>query len=284
MAPELPRNHDAGTAPRVSFVVPAFNEPPAVIRASLDSVRAQSFSDFECLVIDESTDLDRALACRKLCERDARFLYIRPEARIGLAGSLNLGLERARGEYIARFDSDDICLPDRLALQVAYMDSHADVGVVGGALEIIDEDGRSVAFRSYPEGHDAIARGIHLTTTLAHPTVMFRRDAGARFGKYDPAFRFAEDLDLWLRWMNAGVRFGNLPHVLVRYRQNSTRRNHQHWRFNLRARTRNFRMRHLLRRVVGISVIAMWMILPAPLQEAGFRAAMLGRQRPAGNA
>lgn len=269
-----------GNAPRVSFVVPAFNEPPAIIRASLESVRAQSFADFECLVVDESTDPARALACRQLCDEDQRFVYIRPDQRIGLAASLNLGLNRARGEYVARFDSDDLCLPDRLALQVSYLDNHADIGVVGGALEIIDDDDRTLAYRSYPTRHDAIARGIHLTSTLAHPTVMFRRSAGLRFGAYDPAFRFAEDLDLWLRWMNAGVRFGNLPQVLVRYRQTSTRRNRQHWRFNLRARTRNLRLKHVLLRAVGIVGISLWMVLPAAVQEAGFRAAMLGRRRP----
>nr|WP_168561039.1 glycosyltransferase [Rhizobacter sp. SG703] len=269
------------TNPRVSLVVPCFNEAPEIVRASLDSVRAQTLADFECLVIDESTDAQRALACRQLCERDARFIYVHPSERLGLARSLNLGISRARGEFIARFDSDDVCMPQRLAAQVAWLDAHPQAGVVGGALEIMDEDGTTLAFRHYPGTHAAIARGMHMTTTIAHPTVMFRRELAGRHGTYDPDFRFSEDLDLWLRWLNAGVVFGNLPDMLVRYRQQNTRRHQDHWRFNLKARTRNFAGRHLLRRSVGICGIALWSTLPASVQEGVFRSLLLKRRQSA---
>ena len=270
------------TCPRVSIVMPSFNETPAVVQASLASVRAQTWSDFECIVVDESTDAERAQACRQACERDARFIYVHPSERIGLPRSLNLGLARARGEYVARFDSDDLCMPDRLAQQVAWLDAQPQIGVVGGALEIIDESGATLAYRGYPLAHRDIARGMQMTTTVAHPTVMFRRALVEQHGGYDPGFRFSEDLDLWLRWINAGVRFANLPQRLVRYRQQNTRRHQNHWRYNLRARLRNFASPYLLRRAAGICCIALWSALPAPLQERVFRALMLRRWHAAG--
>lgn len=263
--------------PRVSVVVPSFNEPAPVIRQSLASVAAQTFDDFECLVVDDSTDAQAAATCRALCEQDVRFRYLRPEQRLGLAGSLNLGIAQARGELIARFDSDDLCLPDRLAQQVAFMAANPEVDVLGGGLEIIDEGGRTLAFRSYPPTHDEIERRIHFTTTIAHPTVIMRRRVIDAAGGYDPAFRFAEDLDLWLRLLNRGARFANLPEVLVRYRQQNTRRSPRHWRFNLRARTRNFGLRRLPQRLLGLAAIALWISLPDAVQERLFHRLVLRR-------
>lgn len=271
-------------APRVSIVVPSFNELPQIVGASLASVRAQTMEDFECIVVDESTDEHRARACRQFCEADPRFIYVHPSERLGLAGSLNLGLSRARGALVARFDADDLCEPQRLALQAAFLDANPTVDVLGGALEVIGEDGRHQGVRRYPLEHIDIARRMQLTNAIAHPTVMYRRIVVERHGGYDTSFRYSEDLDLWLRWLNVGVRFANLPHVLVRYRQQVTRRNTLHWRYNLRARTRNFGRSFALRRAAGIGCIAVWSALPAAVQEAVFRLLMLrgSRQRDTG--
>jgi glycosyltransferase involved in cell wall biosynthesis len=161
--------------PQVSIVVPAFNESPEIIEQSLLSIAAQSLNDFECLVIDESTDPASVKACRDFCDRDARFQRVTPDRRLGLAASLNLGISMAKADLVARFDSDDICMPERLALQVTYMQQHPDVGVLGGKLELMDESGKTLAFREYPYGHDAIERRFQTTTPIAHPTVMMRR-------------------------------------------------------------------------------------------------------------
>jgi glycosyltransferase involved in cell wall biosynthesis len=263
--------------PIVSIVVPSFNEKAEIVRASLDSLKVQTFTDFECIVIDESTLQDRADACAACCAGDARFIYVHPKQRLGLAASLNLGIDKARGEFIARFDADDLCAPDRLALQVKFLKEHPQLSLVGGALEIIDEEGKSTAIRDYPLSHIDIAKGIHFTSTVAHPTAMFRRSVALAHGAYDPDFRFSEDLELWLRWMRAGIRFANLPQILVRYRQNETRRNTQVWRYNLKARIRNFATEHMVRRIVGICGIGIWMALPAAVQERAFKALVFRR-------
>lgn len=263
--------------PKVSVLVPVFNEPREVLELSLSSIMVQSFSDFECIVVDESTHSESARVCEQICTRDSRFRYIHPKARLGLPGSLNLAISMARGELLARFDSDDICMPDRLALQVEFLRAHPDISVCGGALDIISSEGKFLAHRGYPQTSPEIVKGMQLTTTIAHPTVMFRKEAIERHGGYNPDFRFAEDLDLWLRWLNAGLHFANLPQVLVHYRQNNTRRDQRHWRFNLRARISNFSRQYLVRRTIGIACIAMWVAMPKIAQEQIFKTLILRR-------
>lgn len=106
--------------PLISVIIPTFNENVKFLRASLESVRTQTLTDFECIVIDESTNSEAASVCRRFCSENSRFQYIRPNKRIGLAGSLNLAISQARGKLIARFDSDDVCMPNRLELQAAF--------------------------------------------------------------------------------------------------------------------------------------------------------------------
>lgn len=268
----------ASTIPRVSIIVPSFNEPEDVLRESLDSIAAQTFGDFECLVIDESTQAEAAAYCRALCERDARFRYVHPEQRIGLAASLNLGIQMARAHLIARFDADDICLPYRLEKQLAFLDAHPEIGVLGAGLEIFTAERGTIAIRHYPADAARIERLFQCTTPIAHPTVMLRKSVLERFGAYDPRFRFAEDLDLWLRLLNHGVRFANLPEVLVRYRQQSTARNTQHWKFNIQARVRNFSRRHCFLRAWGLLVISTWRVIPKSLQERVFHLLILRKR------
>ena len=257
--------------PKVSVIVPAFNEPVETLEESLTSVMGQTFGDFECIVVDESTQPELAQACECICARDARFRYVHPAERLGLPGSLNLAISMARGELLARFDSDDVCLPERLAVQVAFMDNHSEVGVVGAGLEIIDENGLPTAVRHYPQSFAEIARKLQFTTSLAHPTVVYRASIAHSHGAYDPTFRYSEDLDLWLRWLNKGIVFANVPDVLVKYRQVQTQRHRNHWRFNLRARIRNFAPSFLFRRLAGIACIGTWSVLPPFIQEMVFR-------------
>ena len=265
------------TTARVSVVVPSFNEPPEVLGAALGSLKVQTFRDFECIVVDESTEARSASFGQAFCAADARFHYIRPAHRIGLAASLNLGIESACGELIARFDADDVANPVRLERQVAFLDEHPQVGLVGSDMEIVDDEGWHTAFRRYPTDHTAIRRAMQTTNAVAHPTVMYRRSVVDAHGRYDPTFRYSEDLELWLRWLNAGVVFANLGQPLVRYRQARTVRGRAHWESNLRARRLHFAGDHLARRLLGLGALALWMAVPAGLQERAYRRLMLQR-------
>jgi GT2 family glycosyltransferase len=254
----------------VSVIVPCFNEEPAIVEACFASLRAQTFADFECIVVDDSTGDSRARACQAACARDARFAYLRPELRLGIAGSLNLAISHARGSLVARADCDDLSHPDRLARQVAVLQSRDDIGVLGCALAVIDPSGRPTAQRRYPAEHDQIARAMQITNAMAHPTVVIRRSVLDLHGVYDPAFRYCEDLELWLRLINAGVRFANLAAPLVTYRQETTQRPATHWRANLSARAKNLSQRMILRRLLGLTAIAAWSVTPEALRRLAY--------------
>lgn len=266
------------TSPLVTVVVPSFNEAPDIVGASLQSLRAQTFSNFECIVVDESTRPELVAACEAACAEDKRFIYIHPTERLGLSESLNLAISKARGQLIARFDSDDICMPNRLELQVAFLRAHPEISVVGGAMDIISTEGRFIAHRRYSQTPNKIASAMQFTNAIAHPTVMFRKEVIDHYGGYNPSYRYCEDLDLWLRWMNADVLFENLPQVLVQYRQDNTRRDHLNWRYNLRVRLSNFSSRYLIRRIIGITFIAAWVAVPGKLQEQIYKVILLRRR------
>lgn len=262
-------------APRISVVVPVFNVPADILEISLGSVRDQTFTDFECLVVDDSTDRSLAEHCREICAKDERFKYIKPSERLGLPASLNLGISLAAADLIARFDSDDICAQNRFFLQINFFNNNPEIGVLGGALEIVSNQGLTLAFRDYPLEHDLIEAKFQTSTSIAHPTVMFRKDLIRKYGGYDSRFRFSEDLDIWLRLLNRGVRFANLSDVLVSYRQDTVERNPAHWRYNIKARIKNFSSRYFIRRVLGILLLSIWVVTPVWIKKRIFKLLLL---------
>ena len=261
--------------PKVSVIVPVFNEPEVLLTASLKSLQVQTEKNFECLIIDDSTNTETTLACLEFTREDARFKHIHPEKRLGLAGSLNLGIQQSLAPLIARFDADDLCVPHRLEDQVRFMDQNPDVGVLGGWLEIINARGDTLFFREYPEMHGAIIKKLQYTNSLAHPAVIFRKELIEKHGGYDSSLKFAEDLDLWLRLANENIRFANLPKVLIKYRQNSTHRIQDNWRNNLMVRARNINYNQLHHRVAGILAILIWLIVPLNIRALVFEKILL---------
>lgn len=260
-------NWASNMVPKLSVVMPCFNESVSNLDQSFSSLKSQIFSNFECFVIDESTDINSASHCKALCDSDVRFSYVKPQTRLGLAASLNLGISLATSAWIARFDSDDICLPERFKVQMDYLAENPRIGVLGGALEIIDGHGRKVGQRSYPLNHDAIVNAFFFTTPIAHPTVLFKKELIVKESGYRPEFKSSEDLDLWLRLLNAGVVFGNVEKSVVKYRQAETKRSKTHWKFNLKARVDNFKFNGFWKRVFGIFIIGAWSCIPDVLQE-----------------
>jgi glycosyltransferase involved in cell wall biosynthesis len=259
--------------PLVSCVVPCFNGDIKILQESLISLRNQSFKNFECILIDESTDEKIINACKSFCETDKRFRYIHPPMRLGLAASLNIGIESAKGKFIARFDSDDICNFDRLALQVEFLDLNPEVGIVGGALDIINNECVLTARRVYPLEHSEIEKRFIFSNSIAHPTVMFRKSVlSISGGAYDPSFKYSEDLDFWLRLLNCKIQFANLAKPLIKYRQQQTNRNIEHWNYNLKARIKNFSSPHRFKKTLGILGIMLWVLLPTSIQRALFKA------------
>lgn len=198
-------------SPRVSVVMAVYNGEK-YLREALDSILAQTFTDFEFIIVnDGSTD-----ATSQIIEEfdDDRIRLIQNQLNIGLTLSLNRGLEVATGEYIARMDCDDISLPVRLAKQVAFMDANQQVGACGTWALEIDGSGKIIGKRETLVGRQL--DNFYWRTSLIHSTSMFRFTPSCG-PWYDPALKFSQDYDLWLR-ISTERKLNNLAEHLLLYR------------------------------------------------------------------
>lgn len=208
---------DNALMPAVSVLMSVFNGAP-FLREAVESILCQTFGDFEFIIINDGSSDGSAEILHRYAGEDSRIVLIERENK-GLIASLNEGLSCARAPLIARMDADDIALPERLALQKAYMDDHADVSALGGALVLIDEKGRAFGKHAYPRRGATLDRHLYERgSPVAHPAVMMRRDAVLKLGGYRPAYKHAEDYDLWLRLRKTGA-IDNLPATILKYRQ-----------------------------------------------------------------
>jgi glycosyltransferase involved in cell wall biosynthesis len=197
--------------PRVSVVSTVYNGEPYFDRA-IPGILAQTFDDFEFIVVDDGSSDGSLGKLRELAERDARVRVFAP-GRLGAAAAYNYGVAQAQGEYIARQDFDDCSYPDRLRLQVAFLDSHPEVGVVGGHYVLIDERRNERYVRIPPTEHAAILSSMARGVPLAHTVATFRRRVWTEAGGY-PLVKNLIDMRFWLRVGKLGWRFANVP-VLV---------------------------------------------------------------------
>lgn len=183
---------------------------------AVESVLAQTFPDFEFIVIDDgSTDGTTTLLgeCQK---RDARVRVYHQDNK-GLIESLNRGCSLARGRYIARMDADDVAVKDRLMWQIEFMERHPEVGVVGGAVQFINALGEPGNRCLLPTSNREIQSALLSNCVLVHPTVLMRKDAFVSVGGYRKIMVDAEDYDLWLRIADH-FQLANLPAVVLKYR------------------------------------------------------------------
>ena len=219
--------------PLISVLMPVYNAERYVVEA-VESILAQTFRDFEFLIIDDgSTDRSRVILERYAAQDDRIRFISRPNT--GLIVALNEGLALARGDLIARMDSDDVSLPERFAVQVAYLREHPDCVAVGTGVLLIDSEGLPLCawakLGSHAEIDAAHMRG--LGGAIVHPATMFRRDAVQAIGGYRPEFEAAEDFDVYLRLAERG-RLANVPQVLFRYRQHMRSVGHRRQAFQQR--------------------------------------------------
>ena len=183
---------------------------------AVDSILRQSFDDFEFLILDDGSGdgSGKYLAT----QTDPRVRLVRNETNLGLTRSLNRGLDLARGDYVARMDADDVAIPQRLARQVGFLESHPEVGIVGSSRVLIDEAGDVVAHAPAAETDGRIRWKCLLGNPFAHPAVMIRRDVLDRHGlRYDERYRTAQDYELWTRLL-AVSKGHNVPEPLLHYR------------------------------------------------------------------
>ncbi|MGH3048758.1 MAG: glycosyltransferase family 2 protein, partial [Gaiellaceae bacterium] len=214
--PALVDVRDAVAAPRVSVLLPVYGGASHV-GAAVESVLAQTYRDFELLVLDDGSPDESAAIATGF--DDPRIRVVRNERNLGQVATLNRGLIEARGELVARLDQDDVCLPGRFEAQVALLDAQPSVVLAGTWVDVVDESGRVV--RRLQTRLDGIVDAVFLACRdrlpLAHPSVMFRREAVLAEDGYDEAVRYCEDMDLWRRLLLAGHELRVVPEPGLRY-------------------------------------------------------------------
>ncbi|MDQ1257184.1 MAG: hypothetical protein QG656_1786 [Candidatus Hydrogenedentes bacterium] len=203
--------------PAVSIVM-ACRNAERFLASSVESILNQICADFEFILIDDASEDRSSELLAEYARHDARIVLSRNESNLGLTRSLNLGLERARGLYIARMDADDIAMPTRLERQRQYLDAHPEVFLVGTAYEYIDEAGNTLGSHTPPTAPARVAKTLPKINCIAHPSILFRNETGLR---YRSKFQYAQDYDLYLRLLSEGKSLVNLEEPLLQYRQHA---------------------------------------------------------------
>lgn len=200
-------------APIVSILMPVYNTAP-YLREAMDSLLAQTFTDFELIVLNDCSS-DNAEEILDTYD-DSRIVRYKGEKNVGLANVLNVGIEMARGKYIARMDSDDISLPQRLQVQVDFLESHPEIDLCSCGMQLFGARDEVWIREQHPEKVRITALFF---SPILHASSVWRKES---FEQNVLRFRQemvpAEDYDLWTRALLKGLKLVNLPDVLYRYR------------------------------------------------------------------
>lgn len=202
--------------PLVSVIMPVYNAERYLTEA-INSILSQTLKNFEFILINDASTDKTLQMIHKFQKKDKRIRIINNKKNLQMAESLNLAINQAKSDFIARMDQDDISLPDRLKVQYAFMQSHPYVVMVGNNVLIIDEMGQVVSKRTYPITSLGLKKIMFRYSPFAHPTVMFRKDAIQRLGGYSPEKHPCSDIDLWFR-LGKDYEFASIPRFLFKYR------------------------------------------------------------------
>lgn len=195
--------------PRVSVALSVYNTNETYLRECIDSILNQTFTDFE-LLIQNDASTDERVEQVILSYGDDRIKYQKNERNLGISGTRNALIKRAEGEYIAVMDHDDVCLPTRFEKQVAFLDAHPEVGVLGSWYETFPK----VKLKKKPLKSDEIKAALFYSCPILQSCMMMRKSLGACYNEHFPV---AEDLEMYCGLIEK-TAFANLPEVLVRYR------------------------------------------------------------------
>lgn len=195
--------------PKISVLMSVYNTQEEYLREAIESILNQTYTDFEFIIINDGSSNNAKEVI--MSYNDSRIKYFEQENK-GLIYTLNQGLKFCNGEYIARMDSDDISLPNRFEKQVEILDSNSEIGVVGALIQIFPNKEKIAPYVEYPKFLDLIK-----TNQLAHPVVMIRKSILEKFNLKYENFLYAEDYELWSRFIKYSKIY-NIQEVLLKYR------------------------------------------------------------------
>lgn len=196
-----------------------YNESELELRESIDSILQQSFRDFEFIIIvDNTKNVAIVQLLEKYKDSDNRVNVIINNTNLGLAKSLNTGLENATGRYIARMDADDISTPERLQIQFDYLEHHPDCAAVSANRIDINEKSEALGKETkFLLSDEQVKKIMPYGSVIIHSTVMIRKVVIDSLHGYRN-MRAAQDYDLWLRMISSGYTIHIMPEKLIKFR------------------------------------------------------------------
>lgn len=201
----------------ISVILPVYNGEK-YLKEAIESILNQTYTNFEFIIIDDGSKDSSLEIIRDYEKEDERIVVVSRENK-GLIATLNEGIEKARGKYIARMDQDDISLPQRFEEQLKYMITN-NLDICGGNYLIIDQNSKTISTSEVPESFSEILLTMVSNVPFAHPSVMIKKffldDKKLKYGIN--GYKNAEDLDLWINMYNQNARFGNVKKRIIKYR------------------------------------------------------------------
>ena len=206
--------------PLVSVLLPVYNGSKYLLEA-IQSVLSQTYKHFELIVVDDGSTDSSLEILSEIAKRDERVRVLTSSENCGIVSALNRALSVAKGTFIMRMDSDDICTPQRLEWQVQYLMTHPDISVLGGYVEMFSSsDSSSTKIVRHPTNPALLHFSMFLYCTIVHPSVLMRISVLRKFNGYRSSHNHVEDYDLWLRMLQSpSIRMTNLPRVVLRLRK-----------------------------------------------------------------
>ncbi len=210
----------------LAVLMPFYNAADTLAQ-TLDSILAQTFKEFVVIAVDDGSSDHSASIVQHYMQRDRRIELLQP-GRQGVVGAMNHALQHCSSPVCARMDADDIMTPERLEKQWYYLQKHPHIDLVGSRVELFPREIIQPGFDEYIRWQNGcispqqIADNIYVELPIAHPSVMFRREAVIRAGAYRDG-DFPEDYELLLRLHQRGHQMAKLPEVLLHWRDSGTR-------------------------------------------------------------
>lgn len=206
--------------PLISVIMSVYNDERYVGKA-VESILNQTFTDFEFIITNDCSKDGTLEILRDYAAKDSRIMLIENKENLKLTKNLNNMLSMAKGELIARMDSDDICFPERFQKQVNVFKSDPDVDFVFTGSMLIDEEGNEICESWRPCKIDTILAHMKIKSYIPHPTVMAKKELFAKAGNYTELKGYGqEDKELWEKFIDINVRFYYLKEMLLYYRLN----------------------------------------------------------------
>ncbi|MDR1012849.1 MAG: glycosyltransferase [Lactobacillales bacterium] len=207
-------------APKISVIMPAYNAE-AYIDAAIQSICAQTYSHWELIVVNDASTDRTAKIIARWCLQDKRIKTITLKHHAGASSARNTGILTAQSQYIVSMDADDVSLKDRFAKQIKFMETHSQVAILGGSMQVCDQNLKPLNLRHYHLTDQQIRQHLFRYSPFSHPTIFYRKDLAIKAGLYNSNLDRAEDYDFYFRLAKLG-QLANLPDVIHNMRITKT--------------------------------------------------------------